>query len=145
MLSFVVVTKCRAARISSSESSSSFEIRHSNDPNTPRGIHLYFQLYENIFNYTLIRELIFKNWFLREKNHRPFHLKDSDWSRLLEQLHEKSHNYLSICLRSPRVLERGSGSTLRSLLRYISAEHTPGGQRDRAACTGTNKGLKVSR
>jgi hypothetical protein len=25
-----------------SESSSSFEIRHSNDPNTPRGIHLYF-------------------------------------------------------------------------------------------------------
>ena len=25
----------------SSESSSSFEIRHSNDPNTPRGIHLY--------------------------------------------------------------------------------------------------------
>ena len=42
-------------------------------------------------------------------------------------------------------LERGSGSTLRSLLRYISAEHTPGGQRDRAACTGTNKGLKVSR
>ena len=30
-----------AARISSSKSSSSFEIRHSNDPNTPRGIHLY--------------------------------------------------------------------------------------------------------
>ena len=29
-----------AARISSSESSSLFEIRHSNDPNTPRGVHL---------------------------------------------------------------------------------------------------------
>ena len=40
------------------------------------------------------------------------------------------------------LLERGSGSTLSSLLRYISAEHTPGGQQDRAACTGTNKGFK---
>ena len=39
-------------------------------------------------------------------------------------------------------LERGSGSTLISLLRSISAEHTPGGQQDRAACTGTNKGFK---
>ena len=38
-----------AARISSSESSSPFEIRHSNDPNTPRGIHLYLLIY--LFTY----------------------------------------------------------------------------------------------
>jgi len=48
-----------AARISSSESSSSFEIRHSNDPNTPRGVHLYLIDFIDITTYDIQLKILF--------------------------------------------------------------------------------------